>query len=176
VFITLISFVISYLTHLFSSYFLFFLHLAEYVNLVESFEYKLFTMIFNTYSMKFLEGVGRSDLAQTYKPESLFCWASISHSSNFHLPHTHPHSSISGVYYTRIPSGAGKIIFDDPRGPRWPFEGRLIHEPSPGDLLLFPSWLVHQVTTTTSTHSDPRISISCNTKGAWDDLADINLR
>jgi hypothetical protein len=44
-----------------------------------------------------------------------------------------------------MPDDAGSIIFDDPRGPRPPFDAKLTLRPLAGDLVLFPSWLIHQV-------------------------------
>lgn len=71
--------------------------------------------------------------------------------------HVHPTAHISGVYYVSAPAGAlgdtstaGKIRFYDPR-PRANMNQlftqitRHSEMPSPGDLLLFPSWLEHSV-------------------------------
>ena len=45
----------------------------------------------------------------------------------------------------QMPDDAGSIIFDDPRGPLPPFDNKLTIRPLAGDLVLFPSWLMHQV-------------------------------
>jgi uncharacterized protein (TIGR02466 family) len=71
--------------------------------------------------------------------------------------HVHPTAHISGVYYVAAPPGAlgetntsGKIRFYDPR-PRANMNQlftqitRHSEIPSPGDVLLFPSWLEHSV-------------------------------
>jgi hypothetical protein len=58
--------------------------------------------------------------------------ATISYEGLYHLQHTHPDSLVSGVYYSSTPEGSGSIIFDDPRGPRPPFDGRYIHQPDAG--------------------------------------------
>jgi len=52
---------------------------------------------------------------------------------------------VSGVYYVKTPPGSGAIQFLDPRGPYPPFDDKLTIRPRAGDLLLFPSWLQHQV-------------------------------
>jgi oxalate decarboxylase/phosphoglucose isomerase-like protein (cupin superfamily) len=131
--------------------------------------------MFETYMLAYLESLGRDSvwLQAHWRPNTMFCWATVASQGNFHMLHTHPENQISGVYYSRIPGGAAPIIFEDPRGPRWPFDGRYIHKPSPGDLVLFPSWLAHQVTPTQG--KEMRVSWSCNQPGSWEDLADVNL-
>jgi len=90
-----------------------------------------------------------------------------------HLPHTHPYQLVSGVYYSRVPKGAGAIIFEDPRGPLPPFENRIIYNPKEGDLIIFPSWLLHQVTPTQG--DEERISFSCNIPGEWERSTDVSI-
>lgn len=156
---------------------------ADYLSLSESREFLSLHAMFNSYAIGYLDSLGKGEdwrrehdgpVDQTdsinTKP---FCWATVSSHGNYHLSHTHPENRISGVYYSRIPLDSGSLIFDDPRGPRWPFDGRFIHHPQPGELILFPSWLVHQVTGTYG--EEERISWSCNLNGNWEDLADINL-
>ena len=56
-------------------------------------------------------------------------------------------------------------MFHDPRGPLPPFDGKLEIRPEVGDLVLFPSWLVHQVTPTSG--KEDRMSIAFNIPGEW---------
>ena len=56
-------------------------------------------------------------------------------------------------------------------GPRPPFDGTITIHPKVGDLLLFPSWLTHEVVATPS--SDARISIAFNMPGEWADTAGV---
>ena len=73
-----------------------------------------------------------------------------------HGLHTHPNCIISGVFYLAIPEGSSSIKFRDPR----PFRNTLalpilqdtlenwvwVHiDPEPGLLLMWPSWLEHEV-------------------------------
>lgn len=92
--------------------------------------------------------------------------------------HVHPMSSYSGVYYAAVPDGmrGGCLRISDPRpgaqmvvlgaGDEQFMESRLSC-PSPGMLLLFPSWLPHSVTPVemndqvNTTHA-PRIAIAFN--------------
>lgn len=148
---------------------------AAYLALSTSSEFQSLQHLFHSYTVGFLQSLGK-DADQHLSPKdqaAMFCWATVAAGGNYHLSHTHPSNMLSGAYYSRIPRDAGTIIFDDPRGPRWPFEGRYIHTPAAGDLVLFPSWLVHQVTPTQG--DERRISWSCNVPGSWEDLADVNL-
>ena len=73
-------------------------------------------------------------------------WAAVHKDHIGHESHAHENSLVSGVYYARVPSNSGRIVFEDPRGSLSPF-GRLqtYFEPSEGDIVLFPSWLIHKV-------------------------------
>ncbi|MFY0692741.1 MAG: hypothetical protein JXR14_12560 [Paracoccaceae bacterium] len=87
----------------------------------------------------------------------LFAWMNINPKGGFNAPHTHPGAHWSGVYYVAQPEvekgDSGMIEFLDPRSdlPNW----RLLDAPSfkikkkvrpmPGDLILFPSFLMHWV-------------------------------
>jgi len=79
---------------------------------------------------------------------------------------------ISGVYYVKMPDDAGSIVFDDPRGPLPPFDSKLVISPLAGDLVLFPSWLIHQVTPTPG--NEERISIAFNIPGKWETTVGIS--
>lgn len=116
-----------------------------------------------------LVGTPEQDIQQRDRSTaSLHAWASISNTeSAFHAIHTHPDSLISGVYYVSVPSGAGKIIFHDPRGPFVPFENTFELTPAEGDLVLFPAWLPHTVAPSQLSNVRPRISIAFNLPGAW---------
>jgi len=57
---------------------------------------------------------------------------------------------------------------------RPPFGGRIFHKPKEGELVLFPPWLTHGVTPTSSL--DPRVSISFNLMGDWTKTGDTNFQ
>ena len=46
----------------------------------------------------------------------------------------------------------GDLILEDPRGFLPPFGNRVIHSPAGGDVVLFPSWLVHHVSPSCGTN------------------------
>jgi uncharacterized protein (TIGR02466 family) len=97
-------------------------------------------------------------------------WINAMEPGGVHGGHIHPHSAISGTYYVALPKGAGTVRFEDPRLPLMmaapmkrenardkPF---LTLVPKPGTLLLWESWLRHDVPQTGG--RGRRISISFN--------------
>jgi uncharacterized protein (TIGR02466 family) len=110
------------------------------------------------------------DLARKPKLDSL--WVNLLRGSGHHSGHIHPHSIISGTLYIEVPKGSGAIRFEDPRLPLMmaapmrrndaPEELRpfVTIQPQPGLLLLWESWLRHEVLP--GTGRDERLSISFN--------------
>jgi uncharacterized protein (TIGR02466 family) len=100
------------------------------------------------------------------------CWVNLMPTGVTHSLHLHPLSVISGTYYVRVPRGAPGLKFEDPRLERYmgapprksePAERNrnwIIMPAAPGGLLLFESWLRHEVVANTS--SSARVSISFN--------------
>ena len=43
------------------------------------------------------------------------CWANVNAPGAAHPQHSHPNNYLSGVYYLKVPPGAGTIAFHDPR-------------------------------------------------------------
>ena len=93
-------------------------------------------------------------------------WINVMEPGGVHGAHIHPHSAISGTYYVALPRGSSAIRFEDPRLPLMmaaplrrekPF---LTLIPKPGTLLLWESWLRHDVPQTKG--RGRRISISFN--------------
>ncbi|MBV2358446.1 hypothetical protein KUH32_01545 [Thalassococcus sp. CAU 1522] len=87
----------------------------------------------------------------------LFAWMNANPKQGFNAPHTHPGAHWSGVYYVAQPEidegNSGMIEFVDPRSdlPNWrllkapAFRMKTKIRPAPGDMILFPSYLVHWV-------------------------------
>ena len=103
------------------------------------------------------------DLARKPKLDSL--WVNLLKSGGHHSGHIHPHSTISGTFYVAIPRGSGAIRFEDPRLPLMmaapPRSDTFITvEPRPGLLLMWESWLRHEVLP--GTGKGERLSISFN--------------
>jgi conserved hypothetical protein len=103
------------------------------------------------------------DLSRKPKLDSL--WANLLKSPGQHSGHIHPHSIISGTLYVEVPEAAGPIRFEDPRlplmmaAPTRPDTFFTI-EPRPGLLLLWESWLRHEVLS--GVGRGERLSISFN--------------
>lgn len=100
------------------------------------------------------------------------CWVNIMPERTAHSLHLHPLSFISGTYYVRTPKGCPGLKFEDPRlssfmaaPPKLPEvrpENRqhVTYPAEAGNVILFESWLRHEVAA--NRVSDERISISFN--------------
>eukprot|EP00656_Telonema_subtile_P020341 TRINITY_DN21470_c0_g1_i2.p1 TRINITY_DN21470_c0_g1~~TRINITY_DN21470_c0_g1_i2.p1 ORF type:complete len:136 (-),score=15.54 TRINITY_DN21470_c0_g1_i2:156-563(-) len=103
----------------------------------------------------------------------IFMWAGVHYSCMGHMPHVHPGSAVAGTYYVAVPPGSGDLILEDPRGPRPPFDQRVIHRATSGEVILFPPWLQHSVSASCGgTEQEPRIALSFNVLGDWAQTAD----
>ena len=103
-------------------------------------------------------------------------WVNVLDAGGAHSGHIHPHCVLSGTYYVRAPDGASAIRFEDPRLammmaaplPRTDAaeeRQRFVHiQPAAGDLLIWESWLRHEVPPNRS--ATPRVSVSFNYR--WD--------
>ena len=99
------------------------------------------------------------------KPRLDSLWVNLLRSSGHHSGHIHPHSVISGTFYVEAPRGSGPIRFEDPRLPLMmaapPRADSFVSiEPRPGLLLMWESWLRHEVLP--GTGRGERLSISFN--------------
>jgi uncharacterized protein (TIGR02466 family) len=84
------------------------------------------------------------------KPRLDSLWVNLLKAGGHHSGHIHPHSIISGTFYVEVPAHSGAIRFEDPRLPLMmaapPREGTFVTvQPRPGLLLLWESWLRHEV-------------------------------
>jgi uncharacterized protein (TIGR02466 family) len=98
-------------------------------------------------------------------------WANVSTGTGALHEHTHPNNYLSGVFYARMPEGAGPIAFKDPRPQTKILRPRTIAEnplnaleleypATAGTLLIFPAWLEHSVRP--SRTNDERITLAWN--------------
>jgi uncharacterized protein (TIGR02466 family) len=99
------------------------------------------------------------------KPRLDSLWANLLKSGGHHSGHIHPHSVISGTFYIEVPRGSGAIRFEDPRLPLMmaapPRADSFVEvQPRPGLLLMWESWLRHEVLP--GTGKGERLSISFN--------------
>ncbi|RMA41322.1 2OG-Fe(II) oxygenase family protein [Rhodophyticola porphyridii] len=99
-------------------------------------------------------------------------WINILPEGGIHTSHIHPHSVISGTTYVTVPPGASAIKFEDPRSAmmmaaptrlpeaREELRGFIYVTPEAGDVLLWESWLRHEVPMNMA--EDDRVSVSFN--------------
>ena len=99
-------------------------------------------------------------------------WINILPEGGIHTSHIHPHSVISGTTYVAVPKGASAIKFEDPRlsmmmaaptritDAREEMRSFVYVQPKVGEVLLWESWLRHEVPMNMS--EEERISISFN--------------
>jgi uncharacterized protein (TIGR02466 family) len=99
-------------------------------------------------------------------------WINILPPGGIHTSHIHPHSVVSGTYYVTIPEGASALKLEDPRlgfmmaaPPRKakakPENRQFAYmKPAPGTVLLWESWLRHEVPLNEA--ESERISVSFN--------------
>lgn len=103
-------------------------------------------------------------------------WINILPEGGTHSSHIHPHSVISGTTYVAMPEGASALKLEDPRLSRMmaaPTRAKTARaelqpfiyvKPNVGDVLLWESWLRHEVPMNMA--ADERISVSFNYR--WD--------
>jgi uncharacterized protein (TIGR02466 family) len=99
------------------------------------------------------------------KPKLDSLWVNLLKSGGHHSGHIHPHSIISGTLYVEVPKGSGAIRFEDPRLPLMmaapPRPDTFVSvDPRPGLVLMWESWLRHEVLP--GTGRGERLSISFN--------------
>lgn len=99
------------------------------------------------------------------KPKLNSLWVNLLKAGGQHSGHIHPHSILSGTLYVEVPKGSGAIRFEDPRlplmmaAPQRP-DMFVTVEPRPGLLLMWESWLRHEVLAGAA--RGQRLSISFN--------------
>jgi uncharacterized protein (TIGR02466 family) len=110
------------------------------------------------------------DLSRKLRLDSL--WVNLLKGGGHHSSHLHPHSVLSGTLYVDVPPASGAIRFEDPRSglmmaapPRIEDAAQELRpfatvEPQDGMLLLWESWLRHEVMP--GTGKGERLSISFN--------------
>jgi uncharacterized protein (TIGR02466 family) len=125
--------------------------------------------LLNGHVRKFAEAV-HFDLGRKLRLDSL--WVNLLRPGGAHSGHIHPHGAISGTFYVAVPPGSGTLRLEDPRLPLMmaapprtadaPEDSRsfVYVEPRPGLVLLWESWLRHEVTP--SAARGERISVSFN--------------
>lgn len=110
------------------------------------------------------------DLARRPRLENI--WVNILKPGGGHTGHIHPHAFLSGTVYVEVPDGASALKLEDPRLPMMmarpgvrsdapePEQPFVYLVPRAGTVLMWESWLRHEVPTNAG--RSERISISFN--------------
>jgi len=100
------------------------------------------------------------------------CWVNVMSRHAVHSLHLHPLAVVSGTYYVATPPGSSRLRFEDPRldklmgappkrDPCRPENRQQVsYDVAPGKLILFESWLRHEVASNPT--RGERVSISFN--------------
>jgi uncharacterized protein (TIGR02466 family) len=132
--------------------------------------FKALVKVLDKHVAAFLEDLDFDLDGRAVKLDSL--WINILPPGGVHGSHIHPHSVISGTTYIAMPEGVGAIRFEDPRlammmaAPTRKPEARpelrpfITIKPNTGEVLLWESWLRHEVPMNMS--DEERISVSFN--------------
>jgi uncharacterized protein (TIGR02466 family) len=104
-------------------------------------------------------------------------WININQKGHFNLSHDHAGSLFSAVYYVKGGTDKGALELNSPIAPHTytisdemvggynAFNGhRMVIPPVTGELVIFPSWLLHHVHMSRS--NEDRISIALNSRAA----------
>lgn len=100
----------------------------------------------------YLEEIGWAAVARTEDAIQIKnSWVNFTNTSESRVAHVHPGYKISGVYYFRVSQKQGNIYFNNPNplgmacefpaGQIFPQTTDIV--PDDGDIILFPSWLIH---------------------------------
>jgi uncharacterized protein (TIGR02466 family) len=82
-------------------------------------------------------------------------WCNVNDPDSENFMHSHPGKIISGViYFQAEETGCLEFVSHNYlyklSNPAWPFHGTSVYEPKDGDMLLFPSYLLHRIQRNTS--------------------------
>jgi len=104
---------------------------------------------------------------------SLLSWASVYGQGMEIPPQFDQGSTLAGLYFSQVESDPAPLTFDDPRGPRPPFQDSATFIPREGDLFLFPGWLTYYSSGVTE---GTRITYSFGLIGDWRETNALGVR
>lgn len=120
-----------------------------------------------------IEALDHLSVEDHCEPRLTGMWAMINGPGTYNKLHSHPHNYLSGAFYLQVPKDSGKLTFHNPHPqsevlyPLYMKKDQSIHlaprvswQPKVNDLLIFPSWLNHEVEINNS--KEDRIMLSFN--------------
>jgi len=152
----------------------------------DSEDFKILTRVMKGALEGFLDRTGASLPKSEAEDYGLVLWAAVyPGNGGRHGYHVHQGSASSCVLYARVAGASTPISFIDPRGappvedyeqyekerdfePKAPFHHNEYFFPREGDLVCFPSWLVHNVPSHWETETRVAFAANLQGQGAWD--------
>lgn len=126
-------------------------------NLAKQPEYKKFLTYLKQVAQTYLTDLGfdYNEISKRFDP---YFFTTELNKGSYQERHIHQ-NQLSGILYLKVPEGSAQIVFNDPINVReynnWPILdhknintfGTVSYKPVVGSLLLWPSWLYHEVPT-----------------------------
>ena len=134
-------------------------------NLVSDFNLDKFATEIDIHVKNYCQSVGyRPKDGTELKYRIISSWFALFKKGNYAHIHNHGQSDIAGVYYFKKSGDDGNLFFCTPNkaidSSVLLKTGRMVVNPTEGELLLFPGWLDHGVQTNDT--DDERVSVSFN--------------
>tara|TARA_B100000287_G_scaffold217424_1_gene205064 strand:- start:4884 stop:5474 length:591 start_codon:yes stop_codon:yes gene_type:complete len=134
-------------------------------NLVSDFNLDKFATEIDIHVKNYCQSVGyRPKDGTELKYRIISSWFALFKKGNYAHIHNHGDSDIAGVYYFKKSGDDGNLFFCTPNkaidSSVLLKTGRMVVNPTEGELLLFPGWLDHGVQTNDT--DDERVSVSFN--------------
>ena len=134
-------------------------------NLVSDFNLDKFATEIDIHVKNYCQSVGyRPKDGTELKYRIVSSWFALFKKGNYAHIHNHGDSDIAGVYYFKKSGDDGNLFFCTPNkaidSSVLLKTGRMVVNPTEGELLLFPGWLDHGVQTNDT--DDERVSVSFN--------------
>ena len=144
-------------------------HSSNFELTVKSSVQNRFAIIVQKYILKVFHNNGWKTENKNIRIKAM--WAIINKNGDFNILHTHPNCYLSAAYYVKAPEKCGKFQIENPNIAKKNFYPEIKRknelnlkvagiEIEEGDLLIFPGYLPHKVSTNES--NEDRIVISFN--------------
>ena len=144
-------------------------HSSNFELTVKSSVQNRFAIIVQKYILKVFNNNGWKTENKNIRIKAM--WAIINKNGDFNILHTHPNCYLSAAYYVKAPEKCGKFQIENPNIAKRNFYPEIKRknelnlnvagiEIEEGDLLIFPGYLPHKVSTNES--NEDRIVISFN--------------
>ena len=133
-----------------------------------------FALILQKYILKVFQNNGWKTENKNIRIKEM--WAIINKTGDFNVIHTHPNCYLSAAYYVKAPEKCGRFQIENPNIAKRNFYPEIKRknelnlkvagiEIEEGDLLIFPGYLPHKVSTNESNQDRVVISFNVDIKG-----------